>query len=232
MARLAAALLGLMVLVFTSSLAASPAAAASFDCGKARTKVEKLICADPQLSRQDSELAVAYGEALKVWDGKIAAYVKLTQRGWVGSRALLPPDKGMGGILCTDDETRLPCLRQIHTDRIAVLKNPGFRLSGVYVRGQDFLRINGAPTGLNFAYALANAAATQGFSDDTKPIRIAPGQTAVAFPLTGEGPDACRLDAVFTADAVVLTQKGPCSGAKLTGRWTRDQTRDPEAELF
>ena len=63
-------------------------------------------------------------------------------------------------------------------------------------------------------------------------MRVAPGQTAVTFPLAGAGPDACRLDAVFTADAVVLTQKGPCSGAKLSGRWTRDQSRDPEAELF
>ncbi len=228
MARLAALLLGLMVL----ALAHGPARAASFDCAKARTKVEKLICADPQLSRQDSELAAAYGEALKVWDGQIAAYVRMSQRGWVGARALLPPDKGMGGILCTDDETRLPCLRQIHADRIAVLKSPGFRLSGVYARGQDFLRINAVPAGLNFGYALADASATQGFSDDAKPIRIAPGQTAVAFPLTGQGQDACRLDAVFTADAVVLTQKGPCSGAKLAGRWTRDQARDPEAELF
>jgi uncharacterized protein YecT (DUF1311 family) len=228
MTRLAAALLGLTVLL----LAASPAAAASFDCGKARTKVEKLICADPQLSRQDSELAAAYGEALKVWDGKIAAYVTMSQRAWVRARSLTPPGLSGDGGFCEDDASRLTCLRQIHTDRIAVLKSPGFPLSGVYTRGQDFLRVNAKPAGVDFAYALADAKATQGFTEDGKPIRIGPGQSAVAFPLMGEGPDACRLDAVFTADAVVLTQKGPCSGAKLSGRWTRDQTRDPEAELF
>jgi len=229
MARFTAALLGLVVLALVSPLA-GPATAASFDCGKARTKVEKLICADPQLSRQDSELAATYAEAQKAWDGKILAYVKMSQRGWVGSRALLPPDRGMGGILCTDDDTRLTCLRQIHADRIAVLKSPGFRLSGVYARGQDFISLKAVPTGLVFGYALADTAATQGFTDDTKPIKVTPGQTAVTFPLTGESP--CRLDAVFTFDAMVLTQKGPCSGAKLGGRWTRDQARDPEAELF
>jgi uncharacterized protein YecT (DUF1311 family) len=225
--RLVAALAGLLLI-----LVAAPATAASFDCAKARTKVEKLICKDPQLSRQDEDLAKAYGEALKLWDGQIAAYVKLNQRGWVGSRALEPPGMSGGGILCTDDETALPCLRTIHADRIAVLRNPGFRLSGIYVRGQDFLRIKAVPTGLDFAYQLADANASQGFTDDTRPVKVAVGQTVLGFPLTGTGPDACRLDAAFTADTVVLTQKGPCGGAKLGGWWKRDQTRDPEAELF
>jgi len=227
MPRLAAALLGLVLIAF-----ALPAGAASFDCAKARTKVETLICADPQLSRQDSELALAYGAALKVWDGRIAGYVKMTQRGWVGSRTLLPPGQDMGGVYCTDDDTRLSCLRDIHAERLAVLKSPGFRLSGIYVRGQDFLAIKAGSTGLRFGYALADANATQGNTDEDKPVRVAPGQTAVSFSLTGTGPDACRLDAAFTADAVVLTQKGPCSGAKLSGRWARDPARDPDAELF
>jgi uncharacterized protein YecT (DUF1311 family) len=230
MTRIAAALFALLLFALVPSLAASPAAAASFDCAKARTKVEKLICKDPQLSRQDEDLAKAYGEALKLWDGKIAAYVKMTQRGWVGVRALETPGMSGGGILCEDDETALPCLRTIHADRIAVLRNPGFRLSGTYVRGQDFLRIKAMPTGLDFAYQLADANMSQGSADNT--VKVATGQTIVAFPLAGTGPDACRLDASFSADQVTLTQKGPCGGAKLGGWWKRDQTRDPEAELF
>ena len=232
MTRLVAALAALLLAAVIPSLATSPAAAASFDCAKARTKVETLICKDPQLSRQDEDLAKAYGEALKLWDGKIAAYVRMSQRGWVGSRALEPPGMSGGGILCTDDQTALPCLRTIHADRIAVLRNPGFRLSGIYVRGQDFLRIKATPTGLDFAYQLADANASQGFTDEAAKMKVVPGQTVVAFPLTGTGPDACRLDAAFSADQLVLTQKGPCGGAKLGGWWMRDQTRDPEAEMF
>jgi uncharacterized protein YecT (DUF1311 family) len=232
MTRLVAALAALLLIALISPLGATPATAASFDCAKARTKVEKLICKDPQLSRQDEDLAKAYGEALKVWDGKIAAYVKMTQRGWVGSRALLPPDMGQGGILCIDDQTALACLRDIHADRIAVLRSPGFRLGGVYTRGQDFLRIKPTPTGLDFAYQLADANTSQGFTDEAHPVKVATGQDVMSFPLTGTGPDACRLDAAFSADQVVLTQKGPCGGAKLGGWWMRDQTRDPEAELF
>jgi len=228
MTRLAAALWALLLAALVPSLAA----AASFDCAKARTKVEKLICKDPQLSRQDEDLAKAYGEALKAWDGKIAAYVRMSQRGWMGARALQAPGMGGGGILCEDDATALTCLRAIHADRIAVLGSPGFRLSGIYARGEDFLRIKAMPTGLEFAYQLADANASQGFTDETAPVKVAAGQTIVAFPLTGTGPDACRLDASFSADEVVLTQKGPCGGAKLGGWWKRDQARDPEAEMF
>lgn len=227
MTRLFAGLAGLVLLAL-----ALPAGAASFDCAKARTKVEKLICKDSQLSRQDEELAKAYGEALKAWDGKIAPYVKLNQRGWVGSRALEPPEVSGGGILCVDDASALPCLRAIHADRIAVLKNPGFRLSGIYVRGPDMISLKAMPTGLNLGYMLGDPNATQGFTDDTAPVKVAVGQDVVSFPLTGAGPDACRLDAAFRADEVVITQKGPCGGAKLGGWWKRDQTRDPEAELF
>lgn len=39
--------------------------AASFDCAKAGTKVEKMICADAELSKMDEEIAKIYGELLK-----------------------------------------------------------------------------------------------------------------------------------------------------------------------
>lgn len=47
-------LLGLLVL-------ALPAQAASFDCAKAGTKVEKLICGDVELSKLDEELRIECG---------------------------------------------------------------------------------------------------------------------------------------------------------------------------
>lgn len=42
---------------------ANPAVAASFDCAKASTAVEKTICADADLSRLDETLGKAYGQA-------------------------------------------------------------------------------------------------------------------------------------------------------------------------
>lgn len=61
-----------------------PAYAASFDCSKAQTKVEKLICADAELSKLDEDLAAAYTNALKE-DGK-AASVRRAQKQWVKER--------------------------------------------------------------------------------------------------------------------------------------------------
>lgn len=214
------------------SAMAVPAAAASFDCAKARTKVEKLICDDPELSRQDEAMARAFSEALTVWDGKIAAATRLNQKGWVGSRALLPPGMDQGGILCTDDKTRLDCLRGVYRDRIAVLRDPAWRLGGIYERGKDVLRIKVVPGGLDLAYQLGSPDAPGGATQEGVPVKVAPGATSVSFPLVGEGRDACRLDGAFTAEAVTIAQKGACSGNKVAGRWVRDQARDPDAELF
>ena len=49
-------------------LPAMNAGAASFDCAKASTKVEKLICADAELSRLDKEIAAAYAQLLSLLD--------------------------------------------------------------------------------------------------------------------------------------------------------------------
>lgn len=57
------ALFGLAVVSAVATLAASSALSASFDCTKATTKNEKAICADPQMSKMDEEMAKAYQSA-------------------------------------------------------------------------------------------------------------------------------------------------------------------------
>lgn len=68
---------GWMVLGFTTQ-------AASFDCTKAVTKVEKLICGDVEISKLDEELDTAYREALK--DEKQAYATKQAQKQWMKKR--------------------------------------------------------------------------------------------------------------------------------------------------
>ena len=53
-----------LLIMFAGLVWVAPAQAASFDCAKAGTKVEKLICADVELSRMDEEIAKVYGEVL------------------------------------------------------------------------------------------------------------------------------------------------------------------------
>jgi uncharacterized protein len=58
--------------------------AASFDCAKAGTKIEKLICADAELSKLDEELNAAYKAVVQ--DKTKADVVKRVQRQWMKER--------------------------------------------------------------------------------------------------------------------------------------------------
>jgi uncharacterized protein YecT (DUF1311 family) len=58
--------------------------AASFDCAKARTNVEKAICADAELSKQDERMAALYGEVLKASSNN--SVLKKAQREWLKYR--------------------------------------------------------------------------------------------------------------------------------------------------
>lgn len=60
------------------------AQAASFDCAKAASKVERQICDTPALSRLDDELAEIYGRALKLADDKDE--LMREQRRWLQAR--------------------------------------------------------------------------------------------------------------------------------------------------
>lgn len=60
------------------------AQAASFDCAKAATNVEKLICKTPSLGKADEELSAVYKQAVAV--ALIVDSVKKEQRGWIARR--------------------------------------------------------------------------------------------------------------------------------------------------
>jgi uncharacterized protein len=89
-----------------SILAPAPRArAASFDCAKAATTTEKLICGDPQLSQLDGQLAQAYRRALEgaVNPDKLRA----EQRAWLRTERKA----------CGDDA----CLKTVYAQRLAAL---------------------------------------------------------------------------------------------------------------
>jgi len=77
MKRLLLIVLGWLVMSFTVH-------AASFDCGKATTKVEKLICADAALSKLDEDLVAAYKAALQ--NEKQAESIRQAQKQWMRDR--------------------------------------------------------------------------------------------------------------------------------------------------
>jgi uncharacterized protein len=85
---------------------ATDAVGASFDCTRAGTRVEKMICADAELSRLDSELGTLYGD-LRRNAGSNEATLKRDQRIWLKERNA-----------CTDSA----CLAKAYRERIGQLK--------------------------------------------------------------------------------------------------------------
>lgn len=71
-----------------ASLAGSPVTKSkpAFDCSKASSTVEEMICADPRLGELDQELTALYKQALKATSGQAHKNLKAYQRGWIKGR--------------------------------------------------------------------------------------------------------------------------------------------------
>lgn len=69
--------------VLLSCLTIAPSRAASFDCAKASTAVEKLVCSSPALSRADEELNQVYRNFMADANTESRDHLVLEQRRWL-----------------------------------------------------------------------------------------------------------------------------------------------------
>jgi uncharacterized protein YecT (DUF1311 family) len=93
--------------------AASPAVAASFDCTRASSAVEKRICATARLSALDDELAATYAQARRL--GADPAALKAAQQAWIKDERDKEDDAGAieAAYLARIEEIRLqPALKK------------------------------------------------------------------------------------------------------------------------
>ena len=70
--------------LFCAVASALPTQAASFDCRRAATRIERLICSDKQLSRFDGTLAALYRAGLERTHNSPRLIV--SQRAWLAAR--------------------------------------------------------------------------------------------------------------------------------------------------
>lgn len=103
-----------ITLIALALLAPMLAHGASFDCNKAATKIEILICSDTELTRLDEEMSTAYKAALQ--DEKHADSIKDSQQTWIKGRGLC--------LGAQDDTDRLRCLKLTYRRRLPGLKFP------------------------------------------------------------------------------------------------------------
>jgi len=88
----------------------------SFDCLKASTKVEEIICDDPELANLDMELEKAFRHAMQA-PGADPRRVKAEQRQWLKDRAVIVASASGTG----DEEL---ALRTMYRARIKALRHP------------------------------------------------------------------------------------------------------------
>lgn len=91
--RLCVLLLALLCATLLSISSGAGAATPSFMCSKAKTWVEKTICASDRLSELDLELAVAYARVLKVLSGNAEKTFTAEQQKWWAARGACQKDK-------------------------------------------------------------------------------------------------------------------------------------------
>lgn len=95
------------LIVFASLVSVVPAYAASFDCAKAATKVEKWICDNPTISELDDDLGKAYRDAINKDHEEQKHRLVAEQEHWL---------KHVRN-LCSDE----PCFKQAYSSRLAAL---------------------------------------------------------------------------------------------------------------
>jgi uncharacterized protein YecT (DUF1311 family) len=104
-----------------AALMAGPAAAASFDCGKAQTPLEKIVCANPDLSKADEVMSTAYATALGGLSKPAETSVRGQQRAWLDfvNRACTADAKPATAPYAADDGA---CLSTFYTSREQALE--------------------------------------------------------------------------------------------------------------
>lgn len=105
-----------LLLIVTTLLAAAPLQAATagnqINCqAKDQGTIDKLICSDPELLKQDQQLAEVYQQALTKAANEKPPMLKTEQRGWVKGKAE-----------CWKQDDKRACATELYTLRIAELQ--------------------------------------------------------------------------------------------------------------
>ncbi|HYA15418.1 MAG TPA: lysozyme inhibitor LprI family protein, partial [Syntrophales bacterium] len=112
----------LFIIVVIFGLLSTQALAASFDCNKATTWLEKTVCSNPELSKLDEELAKAYHDALASLSPEGQKETKQYQRQWLKEISSYSKAKLKLGFDDNDAASNLELLQRAYEERIEQLQ--------------------------------------------------------------------------------------------------------------
>ena len=105
----------------------------SFDCAKARTAADRLICADAELSKSDRDLALAYAKLKAAESAESFATVQNAQRGWLDLTIKTCVGNASTPEALGDRNVSIDCLRVAYADRAKELNDLSVEKAGALV---------------------------------------------------------------------------------------------------
>lgn len=224
-------------ILFSLLFMSSHALAASFDCTKAATKVEKMICADAELSKLDDTLAASYKSALQ--SSANPALVKSEQVQWM--------KQNRNSCINSD------CLRVTYQQRISELKrsssaggnpslspsslNPPATITGSYE--MSFQNSHGELELFDLGNGRVKFALLADLVIDVKMGNVRTGLTCGEISFTQNkaqyqnNDENCTLDFDLRGNILELTQKGSCGygmGVTAEGQYKKSSSKKPKME--
>lgn len=190
--------------------------AASFDCAKATTRTEKLICDDAELSKLDEQLSAAYQEAMVKGVNKDS--VKQWQKGWL--------------FFTRDDCANVSCLKKAYASHIVELQEHSEVASSKAVVSGKYERFyRGKPDKHSATITVFEleknrvrvvGSAVWVGNADTGNVNL--GEIDGAFPLKGNTihyseseDDSCRLTVTFIKEALIVSDDNTrCGGLNVS----------------
>jgi len=190
--------------------------AATFDCDKASTFVEKVICSDLRLTNLDDQLGRLYKDALAASSNSGA--LKAEQKAWLSSRNQ-----------CKDSD----CIMKAYDDRISVLGAMSAPAKSGDVTGTYKMKDRGA-AGVVLVQQTTNGR-IKFYINATYRTNI--GELSGEVPLSGDAANYvdkeldCTLSFNFMPGSLVLNQDGSCGmglNVSAAGTYKRVSSTPPK----
>lgn len=190
--------------------------AATFDCDKASTFVEKVICSDLRLTNLDDQLGRLYKDALAASSNSGA--LKAEQKAWLSSRNQ-----------CKDSD----CIMKAYDDRISVLGAMSAPAKSGDVTGTYKMKDRGA-AGVVLVQQTTNGR-IKFYINAT--YRTNTGELSGEVPLSGDATNYvdkeldCTLSFNFMPGSLVLNQDGSCGmglNVSAAGTYKRVSSNPPK----
>ena len=222
--------LGIVFITFTCA-----AQAASFDCKKAQSKMEKTICDNPNISKLDEELAENYQAAKGKLSAEAQKIFTAGQRSWVKFLAASCFTDFQAKPASKDDASQ--CLETEYKARIAGFKSTGSMVGGFKIYAYFEGDFKAYPKDEEIAFNRISLVLIDDNSDNANTINTAIRATAGKTGIDKESSGAFTSDSSsslssLSVDLILLTQSESVSGGAHPSEYTGYKYFSKELKRF